>query len=291
MEATSIKVPSKKQSFHFPMPFQFPISLLFFSSLGLHLHPIFPISSQAPHPTIPQRSRGRRCCVWRAPCRPCSACPRPCVCCTTSGATSPSAARCNACTKPPGWRYVPWSGGWGLGGGWGGGGWACGVCFSGFLGIGGTKLEMLKAGSPLGTTQGRPEVGAGRSPLLGESNSSSCGPFGGVKMALGTTDFGPFVVRDPIVGLPNVDMYHLHIFSLIVFTRFFLIMLRFSWTWHTLTISQWNGRPWDGQPAWAKADGIHCIHLRIVAAWDWQHEGSAWYWPRPGGEKSFRCLG
>ena len=27
-------------------------------------------------------------------------------------------------------------------------------------------------------------------------------------MALGTTDFGPFVVRDPIVGLPNVDMYH-----------------------------------------------------------------------------------
>ena len=62
-------------------------------------------------------------------------------------------------------------------------------------------------------------------------------------------------------------------------------MLRFSWTWHTLTISQWNGRPWDGQPAWPKADGIHCIHLRIAAAWDWQHEGSAWYWPRPGGGK------
>lgn len=79
-------------------------------------------------------------------------------------------------------------------------------------GIGGTKLDMLKAGSPfgwllaffgdtamgteaardggelsdfgeeLGTTQGHPEVGAGRySPLVGESNSSTCGPFGDSK--------------------------------------------------------------------------------------------------------------
>jgi hypothetical protein len=48
MEGTSIKLPSKKQSFHFPMPFQFPISLLFFPPLDFILIP-FSLS----HPKSP----------------------------------------------------------------------------------------------------------------------------------------------------------------------------------------------------------------------------------------------
>lgn len=129
MEGTSIKLPSKKQSFHFPMPFQFPISLLFFSSIGLHLNPIFPISSQVPippSPSVPQEdgaASGARPTGHAAHVRGhASAAPRAAQLPRVQRDATPARSHQVGATCP------------GRGGGCGGG-WACGVCFSGFGGL------------------------------------------------------------------------------------------------------------------------------------------------------------
>ena len=48
----------------------------------------------------------RRSCVWLGLCKRCSACPKPCACCTTSEETIPNVKRCNAWPSPRAWHCV-----------------------------------------------------------------------------------------------------------------------------------------------------------------------------------------
>ena len=54
----------------------------------------------------PVLSPGRRSCVWLGLCKRCSACPKPCACCTTSEETIPNVKRCNAWPSPRAWHCV-----------------------------------------------------------------------------------------------------------------------------------------------------------------------------------------